>query len=225
MNNKVEASKGSAASGIKGATTQKHLIIVNTPKIEMLIGGPYEVNGEEHPFGHVAIRVISNKEDITYDFGRYGKTWGVGDSEGEGMLNVWYDFSKYIKGENATGRKTTGYVFSLDPTKISLINEHFNSLFTKGKLVAKRDSMQRYKLSSNYHALNFNCTTVSIDGGKVGIPNFDHGSDGFNIGRSLDTMEKIAAKANGWPKKIFLPADLKAFLETKKDVVKKNEYP
>jgi hypothetical protein len=44
--------------------------------MEILVGGPYTRDKEEHPFGHAALHVVVGSKDITYDFGRYGKTWG-----------------------------------------------------------------------------------------------------------------------------------------------------
>lgn len=85
--------------------------------MELLVGGPYTRDKEEHLFGHAALRVVVGSKDITYDFGRYGKTWGTFDSEGEGVLNVWTSFKTYISGENSLGRTTTGFVYNLERSK------------------------------------------------------------------------------------------------------------
>lgn len=44
-----------------------------TAELHLLIGGPYAQNGEEHRYGHTALRVKTVGSDITYDFGRYGE--------------------------------------------------------------------------------------------------------------------------------------------------------
>ncbi len=98
---KIQITRIEEKFGVK-VSTGSHTVIVLPAHMEILVGGPYEKHGQIQPYGHVAIRVTISKSDMTYDFGRYGKTWGAGDSEGEGMLRVWTDFSKYITGEKAT---------------------------------------------------------------------------------------------------------------------------
>ena len=96
--------------------------------MEILVGGPYKKKGKEQPYGHVAIRVKTPTSDTVYDYGRYGKTWGTFDSEGEGILNVYSDFNQYIQGEKATGRTTTGFTIEVSKAEADSINKHFASL-------------------------------------------------------------------------------------------------
>lgn len=68
-------------------------------ELQILVGGPYTFAGEEHRYGHTALRVKNKKFDLTYDFGRYGRVTGDFGAEGEGILRIWSSFPDYIKGE------------------------------------------------------------------------------------------------------------------------------
>lgn len=213
-----------SSAGVNISTTQRSVLRLSTPKIEILIGGPYTSNGEEHPYGHVALRVISEKSDTTYDFGRYGKTWGIGDSEGDGILNVWNDSSKYISTESSLGRITTGFVFDVTASEAERINAFYEEKTGGNKPIKSTPHMKRYKLKENYHALGMNCTTISMDGAKSALPKIDNGSGSYIEGRGLGFKEKAAARIDGWPKRIFMPADLQEFLKEKSSPQKINQY-
>ena len=187
-------------------------IIVFETRIEILVGGPYMKHGKEQPYGHVALRVITSQSDITYDYGRYSRVWGIGNSEGDGILRIWTDFTRYIAGEKATGRTTVGYRFRVTAAEANQVNDHFMKII-KGQEPnqVRGEYMKQYKIN-DYHALNSNCTTISIDGATQAIPNLMQGSEPFNIGGKLSTTEKLAAKLKGWPNRIFMPADLGNFL-------------
>jgi hypothetical protein len=164
------------------------------------------------PYGHVALRVVNAGSDKTYDYGRYGKTWGFGDSQGEGMLRIWSDFGKYITGENATGRTTTGYTFTVTPEEAQKVDDYFSGKIAGITPNQDRGYMKQYKLADDYDALSSNCTTLSVEGAKQALPNIDKHASSFNEGRGLGFGEKIAAKAAGWPGHIFMPQDLGALL-------------
>lgn len=57
-----------------------------TAEMHILVGGPYiDSNGEEHRYGHTALRIKTTVSDLTYDFGRYGRRSGTfGESGGLG---------------------------------------------------------------------------------------------------------------------------------------------
>lgn len=183
--------------------------------VHLLVGGPYERNGKNHPYGHVALRVVTDTQDFTYDYGRYGATWGLGGSEGEGMLRVWTDHGKYIAGENSTGRVTTTFSYETTEADAQKVIAHFNGKIASKKPNIDRGYMKQYRIE-DYHALSTNCTTVSVDGATIALPSLMDGSKKFNVGNGLSGSEKFAAKLNGWPDRIFMPADLGNFLRTKK---------
>jgi hypothetical protein len=154
---------------------------------------------------------MGNK-DITYDYGRYGLKWGVGNSEGEGMLNIWTSFDQYIANENSYGRSTKGYYFRIRKSSADQITTHFDNKIKGKKPIAKK-FRNLYRIE-DYHALRTNCTTMSIDGALIALPFLMNGSDKYIEGNGLGAAEKLAAKAVGWPKRIFMPKDLDNFLSS-----------
>lgn len=211
---------------VKAKTGERHKAVVQNASMEILIGGPYVKDGEDKNYGHVAIRVIALKKDYTYDYGRYGATRGVFNDEGDGIIRVWSDFSKYIAGENSTGRKTVGYVFSIKDEDAKKIIDHYNDFVNGASVVAKNKVMISYKTKYDYDALKRNCTTVSFDGAKVGISDIDKSQAQYNNGQGLSMTEKLAAKASGWPGRVFMPADAGAMLKNRDSPkpVKINQY-
>lgn len=187
-----------------------------TAEMHILVGGPYtDASGEEHRYGHTALRIVSKSSDLTYDFGRYGQITGTFGESGEGILRVWNKFQPYIKGEIALNRKTTGFVYAIFEHQASASNKYFEDMIKNAKeITGKSNSTKKvYKLSTDYHATGPNCTTLSIDGAIQAIPNLNQGSDKFNKPSDVLTMvERLALTAKGGSSKLFLPANLLAFL-------------
>jgi hypothetical protein len=186
-----------------------------TAELHILVGGPYESNGEEHRYGHTALRIKGQVIDLTYDFGRYGDVRGLFGETGDGILRVWSNFAVYIKGENALGRVTTGFVYPVFDHQVSAVKAYFDGMITAGKPMPGRDraGMKVYRLTTDYHALAPNCTTLSLDGAKQAFPNIDAGSDKFNKpGDVLSGPERLALAAKGGAPRLFLPANLQSFL-------------
>jgi hypothetical protein len=200
-----------AKDGVGVATAQVTTIEVQVPAIEILIGGPYTAGGEEHTYGHVALRVIMPSEERVYDFGRYNGEHGP---FGEGRLRVWTKFSRYITSENSLKRVTTGFVYRVPPQAAEQVIAHFAALIgNRPVLKAYGDYMKEYRLAEDYHALKNNCATTSMDGVRVAIKNLDFNVAKYSEGRGMSGTEKFAARAAGWPSRIFMPADLQHMLE------------
>ncbi|MBF0366478.1 MAG: hypothetical protein HQK50_12975 [Oligoflexia bacterium] len=179
----------------------------------LIVGGPYA----GHQYGHTALRVHGKGYDNTYDFGRYGKTWGTGGSEGEGVLRVWKDFNKYISAENSLGRTSHGFTFNTTNSQDMKMINFFESLSNSGTKNLSRAGMTQYKISSDYHWGKNNCTTLSVSG-------FESGA-GMSLpvdtsGRGLSFFEKGAARLQGYPSGTFMPADLQNVLEKRNDAHK-----
>ncbi|MGQ4660631.1 hypothetical protein [Lysobacter sp. F6437] len=192
-----------------------------TAEIQILVGGPYVKDGEEHRYGHTALRVKSKTADLTYDFGRYGATRGAFGETGDGILRIWTDFDSYIRGENALHRITTGFVYYVFDHQASAANGFFNEkIRTATPLPRKnRAGMKAYKLATDYHALGPNCTTLSIDGAKAAIKNIDRGSDAFNKPEEvLNWKELLGLSAKGGSDRLFLPANLQEFLAAQRAI-------
>lgn len=184
-------------------------------KLQILIGGPYTKNGVPHPYGHAALRIVSPETDKTYDFGRYGAVWDVGDSRGEGIMRVWTNFSSYISGENRTGRSTTGYTFCVSAEQAGAAKRSFDDKVNSATALGKNaNGFSQYRLQQDYYALGPNCTTQTMEGAAAGLPPIDDEAGAFNTGRGLGTPEKFMAKAAGWPDNLFMPEDLNAYLKS-----------
>jgi len=186
-----------------------------TYKIEILVGGPYKRGGDEHRYGHAALRIVTPASDTTFDYGRYGRTWGRFGSEGEGILNVWSNFQTYIKGENALGRTTTGFSFVVTKEQAEKIQAHFDALTSGRKAILTGSNFQRFRIAADYHALKSNCTTLTLGGAEAAVSDLEAAAGPFNKGNGMSTTERIAARVAGWPSRIFMPADLQKYLETR----------
>lgn len=207
----INSTAKNAKDGVGIKTKQSTTIQLQTPSIQILIGGPYKVNDEEHTYGHVALRVITLNDEHVYDFGRYNGETGP---YGQGRLRVWAKFSKYIFGENATGRATTGFLYRISSVAADQVNAHFSNLIgNRPVLKAYGDYMKEYRLAADYHALTNNCTTTSMAGARVAIKDLDYNISKYNEGRGMSLAEKGLGYAAGWPSFIFMPADLKKMLE------------
>ena len=210
-----------AKEGLQATTNQVTRIQVRMASVEMLVGGPYGT----HPYGHTALRVTTADSDKVFDYGRYGRTWGLGDSEGEGILKIWNNFNAYIAEENSYGRITTGFVYETSEENAKKILQFFERK-TAGKKLISEDRTKKKLRIEDYYALGPNCTTLSVDGIKTIFPDIDRDWSTFQKGRGLGMMEKGAITARGWPKYIFMPADLQAMLESPsaKKAKKVNKY-
>ena len=190
--------------------------------MHILVGGTYTLGGTEHRYGHTAIRVKTRTSDTIYDFGRYGRVTGDFGAEGEGILRVWSNFSRYIAGENATGRRTTGFVFLIFDHQASAINNYYMAIIDgatpRPEMDRSRSGLKVYRLAANYHALGYNCTTLTLDGAQKAISNFEEGGSAFIKPEAVMSLsERLAMRTlgGGMPGRIFLPANLETFLLTK----------
>ncbi|WP_285420060.1 hypothetical protein [Pseudomonas sp. efr-133-TYG-5] len=215
-------------AGTSGKTTKTHQIVVSGAYMEVLIGGPYKWEGVDHPYGHAALHVVVGGKDITYDFGRYGLTWGPFDSEGEGLLNVWTSFRGYIANENRYGRTTTGFVYYLDNKSAEAVIAHFAEIIAARKqLREKFPTSTRYLLQKDYHPTTNNCTTMTMEGAKVSGKSIVQNPGQYAEMRGLSWVERQATRTQNLPKDgIFMPADFQAMLEgnTETRYDKKNVY-
>jgi hypothetical protein len=165
---------------------------------------------------------VGRASDTTYDFGRYGRVTGDFGAEGEGILRVWSNFTPYITGENATGRRTTGFVFLAFDHQASAINNYYKTIIDGAtpspEMARNRPNLKVYRLATNYHALGYNCTTLSLDGARKAFSNFEEGSTAFIKPEAvMNLSERLAMRTigGGTPTRIFLPANLETFLSTK----------
>lgn len=164
------------------------------------------------------MRVVTASKEAVYDYGRYGDTWGIGSSEGEGVLQIWSNFNAYIAEENSLHRLTTAYLYPVTEAKAQEVMAFYEAKI-KGKKVRSSTASMKSYLIDDYYALGPNCTTLSVSAAKVAIPDIDREWATYQQGRGLGTMEKTIVSTRGWPKYIFMPADLQEMLS--KSVVRK----
>lgn len=196
------------ARGVMTPKSDTTPILVRLAKLELLIGGPYG----EHPYGHTALRVSVSGDDRVYDYGRYGRTWGVGKSEGEGVLNIWSSFASYIEEENSLGRLTVGYAYDVTEEQAQRANQFYQTRIAGKKPRSSTAHTTSYVID-DYYALGPNCTTLSVSAAKTALPDLDKARAAFQNGEGLSLMEKGLVRARGWPDHLFMPADLKAMLD------------
>jgi hypothetical protein len=217
---KFEQTPEKLKAGVGILTNQATTLQLNSPSIEILIGGPYKLqNGEAHNYGHAALRAITATEERIYDFGRYGATKGLFGAQGEGILRVWDKFETYIAGENAYGRNTTGFSYPVPNEKAVAAIRYFERITSAAtERTAKHPHQKEFKLPKDYDAIDNNCATTTLAGAKIALPTIDADAAQFNLGRGMSDSEKAAAKATnfGWPSHIFMPADVQAMLESNK---------
>lgn len=193
-----------------------------TAEMHILVGGPYtDSSGEEHRYGHTALRIKTSNYDLTYDFGRYGRVTGTFSESGDGILRVWNSFNPYISGEIALNRKTTGFVYFIFDSQANQVKDYFDLKISTGTEISGKSSGVKkvYKLSVDYHALGPNCTTLSLDGARQAVPRIDEGSNSFNKPEDVLTRsERAALWAKGGSTRLFLPANLQTFLYAGKPI-------
>jgi hypothetical protein len=217
---KTEQTPEKLKTGISISAEKHTTIQLISPKVELLIGGPYKARDGMHNYGHMALRVSTTKLDRIYDFGRYGRTNGEFSAEGDGILRVWSDFAAYITGENAYGRVTKGFAYNITEVQASKVLAYYASL-TAGATRRRpaHPKEEEFRLPTNYHAISNNCATMSLSGARIALPSIDSKSKVYNEGRGMSDVERIAARASNfgfWPSHIFMPADVQAMLETEK---------
>jgi hypothetical protein len=189
--------------------------------VEFLIGDRTE---ETRKWGHVSLRVVTGKQDIIFDFGRYGRMWGKRDaSEGEPILRVWKKgkYSTYRNLHLKDGGTTKRYQFTSNPQRSARILDYFAAMTKGAPLQLSNSSFDAYIANyKTFHAVDVNCATVSIDAFEKGFPEYRLHQPTYSVARDLGFFLKGAAQANGnydsqemnWPR-IWWPLDLMALLE------------
>jgi len=166
--------------------------------IELVIGKPYtDATGEEHPYGHAALRVFNAKEgyNMVYDFGRYGEIDLI-PSTGEGILNVYNDGNKYMQSE-IRQRSSVGYSSATTVDEDKKIIAHFKSQTDVGEVyktgAVPNGGGTAYKLEG-YNAFSNNCMTKSCGG--LNVIGFNWLGNEYDPRDGLKKMEKSYQRLN-----------------------------
>lgn len=209
------------AYGITGKNNKIYLSRAHF--MQILIGSRYITDNEEKNYGHSALRVfIKGKIDIIYDFGRYGRADGEKKITGEGILRIWRNSSiKYFNNEKKYGTKlkrtTSGYTYRITNNECKDIINFFERL-DKKKIRSHPQKYDEYKLASNYHAITFNCTTLTLEGARKAKEEIIYNPSQFIRYIGLSPREQLGASLYFLfnPDIIFMPEDLRSMLKGNK---------
>lgn len=193
----------------------------NRDFVEFLIG---DRTKDTRKWGHVSLRVNSGGKDLIFDFGRYGRMWGKRDaSEGEPILRVWNSgsYSTYRNLHLKDGGTTRAFRFASTPDRSRRILQYLNAMTNGAAVQLKNKSFTAYIANyKNFHAVEVNCTTVSIDAFHQGFPEYNLHQMSYSTARDLEFYLRGAAQGSGgfisderaWPR-IWWPLDLMALLD------------
>jgi hypothetical protein len=137
--------------------------------------------------------------DETYDFGRYGATWGFMKSKGEGILRVWGNWRAFVAGQTGEGDlKLVRYTTSRE-TDEAIMADFAAQTAAGEKREGRAGSFEAYKLTDNYELLDNNCTTKSLramgaaqgeaGGGFPGYPSFSSENDSRDLYREVKDVK------------------------------------
>lgn len=207
-----------AHSAPRGRVDTVQSIASDGSYVEFLIG---DRNPPKRKWGHVSLHVVDADHDLIFDFGRYGAMWGK-QAEGEPILRVWnHQLAAYRSYNLADGGITRRYRFPSTVQRNKAIIDFFDTLARSGKVRTKTGSFTAYVANyKTFHAVEVNCTTISIDGFMRGFPEYNLHQSQYSEGRSLEFYLFAAATGHGgydsgerrWSR-IWWPLDLMAELD------------
>jgi hypothetical protein len=189
--------------------------------VEFLIG---DLSWPERKWGHVSLRVVGpGSIDKIFDFGRYGKMWGIkGGSEGEPILRIWKagTFEKYRAYHHRDGGITKRIRFESEEWRNKRILAYYERMIKGARRVSGGDIVG-YNTQVNYptfHAVDVNCTTVSINAFMEGFAyqvnsiRYARGRDlyGWAVGTARE--RSYNSRTDRW-NHIWWPLDLLDLLE------------
>ena len=108
--------------------------------------------------GHIAIEVNGN----VYTFGRYGRTWGSGGTQGEGVL---FKIDKQVYLKYYTQKEDVyEYVLTTDKNKDNIIENYFENWMKNGSKSTFKSKTQKWDgkiLTRDYDVDEWNCTIIT----------------------------------------------------------------
>lgn len=208
---------------------------INDPCIATIHVGSGYSNNE---LGHTALSVTCDDKTRLYDFGRYGKItpMDVGpvtlkgnlSPTGEGILNVWNNVDEYLKHEASYGagtnnrRTTSNYSYDINRKQADNVFKHFDKLIAEGTPYKKPTTVvSSFKLKQGYNAMTNNCVTVSLDGFKQANPKAGvSGAQFIDVDKAIkdSKLMKLGLATQDKPTQLFLPGNLRDYLESKLDI-------
>lgn len=138
--------------------------------LEILVSLP----DKEGQVGHVVVKVrtFSPDEVIIYDFGRYGRTWGKLNFEGEGVMRVWTGRSQvetYMR-SGFKYHRTLGWEIAVTEEQEKDIHQYYQELIATATSVTDQKTHVRYILPEDYHGVTNPCSVKALEGMKKVLP-------------------------------------------------------
>lgn len=183
--------------------------------VEFLIG---DRTPETRKWGHVSLRVVTNGAENIFDFGRYGKMWGMkGVTEGDPMLRVWKhgSYPSYRAYHLKDGGTTRRYRFPSNAARNQRILAYYAKMTSTNRVMGSNKSFTLFH--SNYppfHAVKVNCVTVATNAFMAGFPEYNLHAPDYAQARGLGGIYYGAAQGHifndGHWDYIWWPLDLMA---------------
>jgi len=134
--------------------------------LEIIVGMPYGT----HPIGHTAVRVrtYDKHEEVVYDFGRYGDTWGYLGMHGEGVMRIWRGkkaVRRYLQ-KQTSYRDSYGFTINLTKEEEKAVYRYYEEKIKKTIWTKRYRLHTRVRLATDYHGVVHQCTSVALEGLK-----------------------------------------------------------
>lgn len=164
-----------------------------TAEVELYVGLPYG----SHNIGHSFIRVKNGEhgDEVIYDFGRYGKSWGYLKFSGEGIMRVWRGSESvdFFIAKQRGFRDTVGYTIRIKPEMEKNIYIYYESLISKAEQLGDYENHERYRLKRDFDGVTVQCTAMALEGLKKYMPEEFYQSlfdPKFNSGRGFTREQR-----------------------------------
>lgn len=173
--------------------------------------------------GHVAVRLHGEtpRDEVLYDFGRYGRVWGRLRLSGDGTLRVWRGqraVRRYLR-HGTRFRRAIGFEIGATPDELARVRAWYESLLRTAVWQRRYGPYTVYLLPQNYDGVTTQCSAVAQAGLKAIWPQ-DRFSrllpPRFNLARGFNTQEKVfyfGRQRSLGQDAVMLPLDVVAALE------------
>ncbi len=173
----------------------------------------------EHKWGHVSLRVKDAETDLVFDFGRYGRMWGLFNSQGEAILRVWKNARSHLDAQREGGPVIRAIRFPATSAQAQSVLKYFEGL-SGAKLYHRSADADWYHISSTvFHPINNNCVTMAIRGFMRGLPAINVNRSSYAKGDGLYVWARVKARGTSYNSSrktwnhVWWPQDLLTLLQ------------
>lgn len=189
----------------------------------------------DHKWGHVSLHVKDGNDDVIFDFGRYGKMWGLFNTEGEPILRVWKNGNaEHMKYQKTGNTRIHTIRFAASSHQVQAVMNFYKRWIGNRKPFSREFTALYYNLGSpSFHSMHHNCTTLSIAGFSAGFPQYDVNRSDYAQGNGLYWWARSEAATMDYEQDfkrwsyIWWPNDLLTLLEqqyVRKDLAIERSY-